>query len=87
MTQNKKAPQYKTSVGAVGGPGGGSGGQGWVWGFVTLPFCGVAQRLKIKGKVLTLGVGEFTIVVVGFPWFLRGRMWELRLSFWFWKLF
>ena len=65
----------------------------WLWGefclngrgcgFVTLPFSGVAQRLKIKGKVLTLGVGEFTIVVVGFPWFLRGRMWELRLSFWF----
>lgn len=54
---------------------------------MTLPFSGVAQRLKIKGKVLTLGVGEFTIVVVGFPWFLRGRMWELRLSFWFWKLF
>lgn len=37
--------------------------------------------------MLTLGVGEFTIVVVGFPWFFGGRMWELRLSFWFWELF
>ena len=51
-----------------------------------LPFSAVAQRLSIRGKVLTLGVGEFTIVVVGFPWFLRDRMWELRLSFWFWEL-
>ena len=53
----------------------------------TLPFSAVARRLSIRGKILTLGVGEFTVVVVGFPWFLRGRMWELRLFFWFWELF